>query len=101
MKIVEVTIGNNQFIGKMEVSVKDPFLFLIHAVHVSIIRDVQGRVFKKMDSIEKDFDYHGGNLNLANGPGMIVLRLNESGKLAKQYLDTISNIIQLDNKVTA
>lgn len=94
MRIVHVFLhGNIELVGQIEGKLTDDITVLKKAVLVNYIMTQQGQG-RQMKSIEKDKDYMNGDIFLNSGSGAMIIHVNENGDLAKQYFETISNLVK-------
>lgn len=89
-----VIIGNRQFIGMAkEFTEFVPYITIKDTVNVTYHSPAPGVINRTMTAIESDNDYHGDELPIFLGPGVILFKINEMGDLFKQYLAAKSGLV--------
>jgi len=91
MKTVQVLIGLYEFIGKTDNKVTDPVIKLKMPARVEPLPD--GRV--KILSMDKTTNYMCNEIEICNGPGVVMLPLCETGNYAQTYRKAITNLALL------
>jgi len=89
MKTVQVLVGLYEFIGKTDNKVTDPVIKLKMPARVEQIAD--GRV--KIMNMDKLPNYLCNEIEICNGPGVVVLPLNDKGNYAQTYRKIISSLV--------
>jgi len=88
MKICQVFIGPNEFIGKIDQKLTDPIITLKMPVSVHVVGPGKVNLIshaKNQNYLHTEFIFH-------NGPGVLILPLADGSQILAKYTEAITGI---------